>query len=122
MSKAKTGGLTFIKKSEGSEQTKTVSARVPESVYKSFQTAVDVAAANGYSLSITDVVIQAMKEAIKEVKGACGEDAFQVDLPLSDKPAEKPADTKPASGAVQAPAKPAVQPVAPVKAQEPAKK
>lgn len=118
MSKTKSGGLTFIKKSEGSEQTKTVSARVPESTYKSFQTAVDVAAKNGYDLSITDVVIQAMKEAIKEVKSACGEEAFQVDLPLSDKPAE----SKPATGAAPVPAKAAAQPAAPVKAQEPAKK
>eukprot|EP00750_Incisomonas_marina_P001777 INCI11650.1.p1 GENE.INCI11650.1~~INCI11650.1.p1 ORF type:complete len:119 (-),score=25.70 INCI11650.1:19-375(-) len=118
MSKTKSGGLTFIKKSEGSEQTKTVSARVPESVYKSFQTAVDVAANNGYSLSITDVVIQAMKEAIKEVKGACGEEAFQVDLPLSD----KPADSKPAVVPAVVAAKPAAQPQAPVKAAEPAKK
>lgn len=118
MSKAKSTGLTFIKKSEGNESTKTVSARVPESVYKSFQNAVEVAAAHGYDLSITEVVIQAMKAAIKEVKSECGEDAFQTDLLSSDKVSDKPSDTKPAT----TPAKPAAPMPAQAKAPEPAKK
>lgn len=96
MSKSKDEGMTFLKKSTGNEQTKTVSARVPASVYTSFQNAVGVAAKNGYDLSITDVVIEAMKMATNQARKQFGIDAFQTDLPLSDKPKDNKQDVKPA--------------------------
>lgn len=118
MSKSKDEGMTFLKKSTGNEQTKTVSARVPASVYTSFQSAVEVAGKNGYDLSITDVVIEAMKMAVNQARKQFGVDAFQTDLPLSDKPQDKKQDVKPA----QEPARNTISVPATGKAPEPAKK
>lgn len=118
MSKTKTTGLTFLKPAGANESTKTVSARVPTSVYNSFNNAVQVAQRAGMSLSITDVIQEAMKAAVKEVKQACGEQAFQQDLALADKPAEAKPATTPAAGIT----KPTTPPAAPSKVVEPLKK
>lgn len=70
----------FVKQAQASSDLKTVSARVPKNVYEAFQTAAKVAEENGLELSITNVVVAAMAEAIAEVKEAVGEDKFQGDL------------------------------------------
>ena len=104
MSKAKSEEINFLKKASGSEKHKTVSARVPASLYSSFQSAVDVAEKNGYELSITDVITAAMEMAIKQTRQKFGEAAFQTDLPLSDKGNASKPDAKPAQQPASSPA------------------
>lgn len=118
MSKAKDEGISFLKKSVGGQSTKTVSARVPGDVYASFQNAVDVAKSHGYDLSITDVVIEAMKMAFNQTRKQFGEAAFQTELHLSD----KKEDVKPAPVKAPEPAKTNATLSLPSKPVEPAKK
>jgi hypothetical protein len=99
---------------------------VPGDVFASFQNAVSVAKANGYDLSITDVVVEAMKMSVKHARKQFGESAFQTELQLSD---VKPAVKEPVKNAVGNTDSKAVEPTkstttlsVPGKAQEPAKK
>lgn len=70
----KAKSYTFLKPKGDSGASKQVSARIPQSVYDSFTTAQEIAAKNGMDLAITDVMIIAMKNAIREVQGSYPDD------------------------------------------------
>jgi DNA-binding ferritin-like protein (Dps family) len=77
---AKESKLKFLTKAEEGKELKTVSARIPKALYDDFYKAAKLAQENGFDLSITTVMQEAMREAIKEVKSCVGVDKLQGDL------------------------------------------
>jgi hypothetical protein len=83
MAKKKTAVTSFLKPVEQSEH-KSISVRVPIELHTRFETVKTVAQKHGYTLSLTDVVLNAMDEACDAVKHELreklGKDVFQGEL------------------------------------------
>jgi hypothetical protein len=70
----------YLKKNEKSDEKKHVSTRIRSHVLEAFQNASEDAKLNGYTLTLSSVVEEALKHAISEYKDAKGTDFLEIEL------------------------------------------